>query len=165
MREVFSLSFYACACIGEMICSNVQAKHAFLAENVIIQEQGVSIAFSSFKHHKGSTPVTKIVQWASPDVCPAKLLRAYALKMEGPLFVWHNSTQVEAKEIMLCLQSCLLGAGEDTTGLSPHIFHIGAVSEVAGKRASESQLRMMARWKNNAYMKYVCHTHHMPAPQ
>ncbi len=51
--------------------------------------------------------------------------------MEGPLFVTQNSTQVEAKEVMLCLKSCLLGIGEDTKGLSPQNLRIGVVSEVA----------------------------------
>ncbi len=78
----------------------------------------------------------------------------------GPLFVWSNGAQVDTKEV-----SCLLGAGEASAGLSPHSFRIRAESEAAEKGASESQLRMMGRWKSNMYMKYMRQTHHMPGPR
>ncbi len=55
----------------------------------------------------------------------------------------------------LHLQQCLEMAGEDTTGLSPHNFCIGSVSEAEGKGASEAQLQMVGHWKSNPYMKYV----------
>ncbi len=71
MRVVFSLCFHACSRIGEMVSSNGLATHAILAQNVAIRGREVSITFSSFKHHKGSTPVTRTFQGATSDVCPA----------------------------------------------------------------------------------------------
>ncbi len=100
-----------------------------------IRGREVSITFSSFKHHKGSTPVTRMFQGATSDVCRAQLLRAYSLVRPGhwmgPLFVWSNDAQVDTKEVRLCFQSCLLGAR-----LSPHSFRIRAVSEAAEKGVS-----------------------------
>ncbi len=144
MRAVFSLCFHACARIGEMVCSNGLATHAILAQNVAIWWREVSITFSSFKHHKGSTPITRMFQGPTSDVCPAHLLRAYTLvrpgHRRGPLFVWSNGAQVDAKEVRLCLQSCLLGAGEASAGLSPHNFRTGAVSEAAEKGADDGKM-------------------------
>ncbi len=169
MRAVFSLCFHECARIVEMVCSNGLATNAILTQNVAIRRREMSITFSFFKHHKGSTPVTRTFQGATSDVCPAQLLRAYALVRPGhwraPLFVWSNGAQVDAKKVKLCLQSCLLGAGEASAELSPHSFRIGAVSELAEKGASESHLQMMGKWKSNVYMKYLRQTHHMPGPR
>ncbi len=85
MRAVFSLCFHVCARIGEMVCSNGLATHAILAQNVTIRGREVSITFSSFKHHKGSTTVIRTFQGATSDVCPAQLLRAYSLVRPRPL--------------------------------------------------------------------------------
>ncbi len=129
MRVIFSLCFHACARIEEMVCSNGIATQAILAQNIAIWGREVSITFSSFKHHKGSTPVTKTFQGATSDVCRAQLLRVYTLvrpgHCRGTLFVWSN----DAKEVSLCLQNCVLGAGEASAGLFPYSFRIGAVSE------------------------------------
>ncbi len=70
--------------------------------------------------------------------------------------------QVEEREVRLCLQCCLAMAREDAVGLSPHSFRIGAVSEAVGRGALEVQLRMMGRWRSNAYMRYVRPSPRMP---
>ncbi len=45
MREVFSLAFHACTCIGEKVTSNGRPQHAVLAQNVTIRAREVSIVF------------------------------------------------------------------------------------------------------------------------
>ncbi len=47
---------------------------------------------------------------------------------------------MEAREVRLCLQHCSAMAGEAAVGLLPHSFRIGAVSDAAGRGASEAQL-------------------------
>ncbi len=102
----------------------------------------------------------------SKEVCKARLLMEYAAIRPGiwtgPLFVWLSGRQVEASEVRLSLRRCLERAGEDTTALTPHSFHIGSVSEAADRIASDTQLRRMGRWRSNAYMRYVRPTQNMP---
>ncbi len=128
MRAVFSLAFHACARIGEMVSSNGQPKYSVLAQNVAVRASKVSIAFVSFKHHKGYAPETRILRGASPDVYPSVKLRDYAKhrpgQLTGPLFVGRSGKQVEGMEVRRSLQRCLAMAGEDPMGLSPHRFRI-----------------------------------------
>ncbi len=166
MRAIFSVAFHACARIGEMVCSNGQPKHAILAQNVCLGSDQVAVTFVSFKHHKGGTPVSRMLWATSKEVCPARLLTEYAAIRQGtwtgPLFVWRSGRQVEASEVRLSLRRCLERAGEDTTGLTPHSFRIGSVSKSADRGASDTQLRRMGRWRSNAYMRYVRPTQNMP---
>ncbi len=142
MRAVFSLAFHACARIWEMVSSNGQPQHAVLAQNVAFRAREVSIAFVSFKHHKGNVPEIRILCGASPDVCPSAMLRDYAKHRPGPwtgpMFVWKSGEQVEARDVRRCLQRCLAMAEEEAVGLSPHSFRIGAVCNAADRGASEA---------------------------
>ncbi len=84
-----------------------------------------------------------------------KLCQTETRDVDRTLFIWQSGTQVEAKEVELGMRQCLEASGKSPRGLSPHIFHIGVVSEAAKKGATEAQLRMMGRWRSNAYMRYV----------
>ncbi len=166
MRAVFSLAFHACTRIVEMVSFKGQSQHAVLVQNMVFRAREVSIAFVSFKHHKGNEPETRILQGASPDVCPSAMLRDYAkhrpVHWTGLLFVWKSGEQVEVREVRCCLPCCLAMAEEDAVDLSPHSFRIGAVSNAVARGASEGQLCMMGRWRSNAYMRYVRPSQRMP---
>ncbi len=166
MRVVFSLAFHACACIGETVSSNGQPQRAVMAQNMVIKEGQVLVTITSFKHHRGASPEMRVLQAASSDVCPATLLCEYAClkpgKWSGPLVIWKSGIQVAAKEVRRALHQCLQLVGIDTSGISPHSFQISSVLEAAQKGASEAQLRMMGRWKSNAYMRYIRPTQLMP---
>ncbi len=95
MRTVFSLVFHACAHIGDMVSSNGQPQHAILAQNVAIRASQVSVAFLSFKHHKGNAPETRILRGVSPDVCPSAMLRDYAKHRTGK---WTGSVFVTVRK-------------------------------------------------------------------
>ncbi len=126
-------------------------------------EQGkFPLLFVSFKHHKGSAMEIRILRGASPDVCPSAMLRVYAKhrpgQWTGPLFVWKSGEQVEAREPTTLLNDGRGGrSGPVTTR-----FRIGAVSNAAGRGASEAQLRMMGRWRSNTYMRFVRPSQRMP---
>ncbi len=166
MRAIFSMAFHACARIGEMACSNGQQQHAILAQNVCLGSDQVAATFVSFKHHRGVTPLTRMLLETCREVCPARLLTEYSTirpgTWSGPLFLWRSGRQVEASEVRLSLHRCLERAGEDTTGLTPHSFRIGSVSEATDRGASDTQVRRMGRWRSNAYMMYVRPTQNMP---
>ncbi len=81
---------------------------------------------------------------------------------QDPCLCGSHGKQVEAREVRFCLQHCLAMAGEDDVDLLPHNFRIGAVSEAAGRGASEAQLRMTGGWRSNAYMRYVRLSQRMP---
>ncbi len=97
--------------------------------------------------------------------CQAMLLRNYTKLRPG---AWMGapfslgSLEPKEKPKRLGLHQCLELASEPTTGLSPHSFSIGAMSEAARKGAAEAQLQMMGQWRSNAYMRYVRPTPHMP---
>ncbi len=167
MKAIFSIAFHACECIGEVVSSNGQPQHAILAQNVHCKDGRISVTFTSFTHHRGPMPETRVLQAANGEVYPARPVWAYSSlrpgEWSGPVFIWQSGVQVEAKEVRFHLQQCLEMVEEDPTGLSPHSFRIGSVSEAAGKVASEAQLRMMGCWKSYAYMKYVRPTQYMPS--
>ncbi len=133
MRTIFYMVFHACARIGEMVCSNGQPQHAIFAQNVVVVPGQVAVTFISFKHYRCGAPVIRVLQAASKEVCSSRLLMEYAAVRQGswtePLFMWRSGMPVEASEVRLSLRRCLEREGEETTGLTPHSFHIGSVSE------------------------------------
>ena len=167
MRAVFGITFHACARVGEMVTSNGQDQHAILAQHAQIKGDKVIISFVSFKHHKGNTPEVRVLHGLGQGVLPSTLLKEYAHirpgTWKGPLFIWRSGEQVTAREVRLGLQRCLKLSGVDPSGLSPHSFRIGAVSEAAGRGASEAQLRTMGRWRSNAYIGYTKPLQSMPS--
>ncbi len=78
MRAIFSLAFHACARIGEMVSSNRQPQLAVLAQNVHLEENQILITFTSFKHHKGCMPETRVLHASGTEACLVMLIRNYA---------------------------------------------------------------------------------------
>ncbi len=74
MRTIFSLAFHACDRIGDTVSSNRQPQHAVQAQNVHLGEGQISLTFTSFKHHRGNIPETRILQASGGEACLVKLL-------------------------------------------------------------------------------------------
>ena len=53
------------------------------------------------------------------------------------------------------LREAIQAAGIDPTGFSGHSFRSGAATTAANLGVSDAHIKMMGRWKSNAYQRYI----------
>ncbi len=163
LKSWFSLAFHICARVGELAVSNSNQNNVIRCNQVSLVKKGGQIVrvTVNFHHHKHKDPTDVAVRTVLPmkgPYCPISLLLDY-LKCRGskpgPLFVKGNHQPVKSSDISQALSSCLASLGLDPTHYGTHSFRIGGATEAAQKGASDAQLRLIGRWKSNAFLSYV----------
>ena len=89
------------------------------------------------------------------DLCPVAALLAWLIRRgnsPGPLFQFASGTR---DLFVKHLQEAIQVAGIDPTGFSGHSFRSGAATTAANLRVSDAHIKMMGRWKSNAYQRYI----------
>ena len=167
MGSIFALAFHACARVGELVLSNGNLSHVLKLDQVtMVKVQGkvteIHVSFDTYKHSRPGQPGYRTILPISGPVCPIKLLLAYlevrpkrSSDNRCPLFVWQSGEVVKSQEVCKALKTCLEHIGEDVAFYSPHGFRIGGATEAAKRGASDSELRMLGRWRSSAFLQYV----------
>ena len=117
----------------------------------------VKLIFHQFKHHYNQPPVSIILS-RQAGVCPVEnLLRYFPLRgsMPGPLFQHLNGVPVTRTEFDEWLARVIKHCGLDSTKYKGHSFRIGAASHAAACGYSDSQIRLLGRWKSDAFKRYI----------
>ena len=116
----------------------------------------VKLIFHQFKHHYNQPPVSIILS-RQAGVWPVEnLLRYFPLRgsMPGPLFQHLNGVPVTRTEFDEWLARVIKHCGLDSTKYKGHSFRIGAASHAAACGYSDSQIRLLGRWKSDAFKRY-----------
>ncbi len=128
-------------------------------ENITETHNSNTITFVSFKHNNKATPESRVLEWDGTTHCPVTLLKAYLQIRPGPqdghLFRHKNGSTMSASELGQILKRTLHLAGFDTSAITPHSLRIGATTTVVSQGASLSQLKLLGRWKSDAYKSYI----------
>lgn len=163
-RAMCSLAFYAFLRIGEITLvprhgSNPPLQLYQLTKllNPTGALVGFKVMFQNFKHNYNQRPFSVVIS-RQHHSCPVELLCNY-LAMRGtrpgPLFMTGDGLPISratfSNQLSLAIQLC---------GLSPsrykgHSFRIGAASHAADQGFSDAQIRLLGRWKSNAFHKYI----------
>lgn len=163
-RAMCSLAFYAFLRIGEITSVSkrdstppLQLYQITKLLNQAGDLVGFKVTFGDFKHNYNSRPFSIEVR-RQPHSCPVDLLATYlALRGSGsgPLFMTVDGLPISrahfSQQLSLAIQFC---------GLAPsrykgHSFRIGAASFAADQGFSDTQIRLLGRWKSNAFQKYI----------
>ena len=117
----------------------------------------MKLTYNDFKHNYNQRPFTLTINRQS-SCCPIHmLLECFALRGNhaDAIFITHGGIPVAQEVLARQLSAAIRLCGLDPVRCKGHSFRIGAASYATGKRMSDSQIRLMGRWKSNAFHKYV----------
>ncbi len=92
------------------------------------------------------------------DICPISAILPYLAKRGaryGPLFITADWTYLTRGIFASRLADALQEAGIDGKGYNTHSFRIGAATTANEKGISDVNIKMLGRWRSNAYQQYV----------
>jgi len=92
------------------------------------------------------------------DLCPVSAVLAWLTirgTSEGPLFLFESGSPLTRQALVSHLKRALVAAGINPQGYSGHSFRIVAATTAADKEIEDLQIKMLGRWKSNAYQRYI----------
>ena len=94
----------------------------------------------------------------STDICPVSAILPYlAIRGAriGPLFVLEDGSYLTRQRFATMVSSTLKHAGVNDKLYTTHSFRIGAATTAKEAGVSDVHIKMLGRWKSNAYQLYV----------
>ncbi len=82
-------------------------------------------------------------------------LKRQRWQQSTPLFTWKNANRVKANEISQALKMCLNYLNIDEKKYYTHSFRLGAATKSAMKAASDTELRLLRRWRSDSFLGYI----------
>ena len=118
---------------------------------------GFKIKFLNFKHSYNQPPFYLVISSQS-TFCPAKILLQFLSARgdsQGALFIQDDGSPVSRSWFSAQLSSAIKLCGLNPSVYKGHSFRIGAASHAAERGMSDTQIRILGRWKSNAFLKYI----------
>ena len=153
MRALILVAFRGFFRLGEL----VQRRGVQVVQLSGLQytEQGMSLTLPSSK--TTPSPVTVGVR-RMPFVCPVAAVQEFVEARgpsPGPLFAHADGSAFSHARVQVLLNVIFTACGMDPRRYKGHSFRIGAASEAARAGYSDAQIRLMGRWKSDAFRKYI----------
>ena len=92
------------------------------------------------------------------DLCPVAALLAWLTVRgisPGPLFSFASGASLTRAALVKHLREVIQAAGMDPRDFSGHSFRSGAATTANLQGISDANLKLLGRWKSNAYQRYV----------
>ena len=163
-KAMCNFAFHAFLRIGEITWSH--GKHAprplYLNQIKMLQDsQGIiralKIIFLNYKHNYNNSPFALEIPWKQTH-CPMQGLLDYLQirgDCSGPLFINADGSPVLRSQFQANLNLVLTFCHFDLQVYKGHSFRIGAATLAAQQGCSDAQIRIMGRWKSDAFKKYL----------
>ena len=163
LSAMCSLAFFAFLRIGELTITTSQHVNLIKITQLdrLVDKKGTVKALQrSLFQYKHSDPGQPFVIYIYPEnvCCPVQLLLEYISlrgNTPGPLFCWPDGRPISRAFFTEQLNAALKINNLDCSLYKAHSFRIGAASWAAAKGFSDSQIRLLGRWKSNAFLKYI----------
>ena len=94
----------------------------------------------------------------SNNVCPIKGILPYLAirgNQKGPLFVFEDGRSLTRQRFSSALASLLKQLHINTDHYNMHSFQIGAATSARQAKVPDTLIKMMGRWKSDAYQSYI----------
>ena len=158
LKAMFVVAFYGLMRVGEIALA--QHKNPVLQlHQVTLTPSSVTIKILHFKHHVSSHPFDIVLPaQANSLICPVKVLSQYLLVrgfQHGPLFSFRDGGVVPRSFFASRLNFCLNFIGLQPQLYHSHSFRIGAASHYASLGMSDSEIRLLGRWKSDSFKRYI----------
>ena len=162
-QAMCSIAFYAFLRVGEMTSTNRQGPRPLQIHQVVKLVNNsnsivsLKLTFQDFKHSYNQPPFSIVITRA-PTFCLVQLMLDYLTLRgykPGPLFMTSHGHPVSrtafTDQLSLALKFCELNP-ERYKG---HSFRIGAASHAADRGLSDTQIRVLGRWRSHAFHRYI----------
>ena len=163
-QAMCSLAFFGFLRIGEITADpgpNSPSPLQLCHVTKLLDSQGTTqafrITFCNFKHHYNERSFSLVIS-RQQVCCPVQLLSSYLSlrgNSTGPLFKAMDGSPISrtyfASQLSLAISLC----GLDPSRYKGHSFRIGAASHAAERGFSDAQIRLLGRWKSNAFHRYI----------
>lgn len=160
-QAMCSLAFHAFLRVGEMAVTNNNTSVLTIdnitklvnADNHVIS---LKVTFLNYKHSYNQSPFSIIID-RQESFCPVQLMLDYLAcrgSLPGSLFML-TGTPVSRQYFCDILSRAIKRCGLSPTRYKGHSFRIGAASHAAERGMSDSRIRVLGRWKSNAFLRYI----------
>ena len=158
LKALFHIAYHACLRVGEAVYSN-QQPHTLTMDHITISDgNSYTITFSSYKHSKSATPTLVMHKQHDAHHCPVTALRNYLLLRggaPGPIFIDKAGEPVARDGFAQHLKTCLQLAGLPAHKYNTHSLRIGRITQLALDRTTQTNIKIVGRWKSDAYLRYI----------
>ena len=92
------------------------------------------------------------------DLCPVAAVLTFLTRRgagPGPMFKFHDGSPLTRCRLVTEVQRALETAGVDYKRYTGHSFRSGAATTAARRGIEETTIKMLGRWKSNAYQLYI----------
>ena len=158
-KSMFLLAFYAFLRIGEITSGQtISNKNLISFKQIFIEKDKITIKFLSYKHHMGKPFLLTIYSAHDSNYCPVKCLHDYVSirgAQDGPLFCYVPDIPVSRIKFATVLKNSLGFSHHQFGKITCHSFRIGMASHCADIGMSDSKIRLLGRWKSDAFKSYI----------
>lgn len=162
-KAMCALAFFAFLRVGEMTMTSKNTASILQLRNLtkLVDSKncvcGLKLTFGNYKHSYNQTPFSITIS-RQQQFCPVDIILDYLQirgSQPGTLFITLSGGIVSRDTFCNCLASALKYCNLDSSRYKGHSFRIGAASHAAEKGMSDLQIRLLGRWKSNAFLKYI----------
>lgn len=161
-KAMCGLAFFAFLRVGEITVTSDSADVLQLNQitkfvDAMGNTQALNVTFYKFKHHYNHRPISIRVA-RRDDLCPVALISAYLEirgNSDGPLFRTLDGRPITRTVFTAFMRNVVTQCGLDPNQYKGHSFRIGAASHAAECGHTDAQIRLMGRWKSDAFKKYI----------
>lgn len=159
-QAMCSTAFFAFLRIGEITFPStcpppIQIHHLTKLVNEVYEVLGFKIKFVNFKHSYNQPPFYLVISPQS-NSCPVKIFIQFLIARgdsQGAIFIQDDGCPVSRSWFSNQLSSVIKLCGLNPSVYKGHSFCIGAASHAAEPGMSNAQIRILGRWKSNAFLK------------
>ena len=162
-QAMCSIAFHAFLRVGEMTSTTGLGPRPLQIHQVVqlVNDSNtivsLKIVFEDFKHSYNQPPSSLVINRV-PIFCPVQFMLDYlALRgnKPGPLFITLHGHPVSRANFTDQLSLAIKFCGLNPARYKGHSFRIGAASHAADRGLSDAQIRVLGRWKSNAFHRYI----------
>lgn len=163
-QAMCSLAFFAFLRIGEITVTRGPPDSHILQTNQLFKVLGpdkqivsLKVVFNNFKHHYNQPPLSITIS-KQHAVCPVQLMLEYLAvrgSHPGTLFITSEGNPVSRSQFSKLLNSCIKACSLDPSRYKGHSFRIGAATYAAQQGFSDAKIRVLGRWKSDAFKRYI----------
>ena len=158
LRAMFTTAFFGLLRVGEMTSDSSNQVSLHLHQLSFHTHHAV-LTIHKFKHNASNNPFHIVLKRQNDlDLCPLQALRLYIASRgsaKGPLFCFQNLHPVSRNFFISKLNYILKLCGLSPLLYKSHSFRIGAASFYASIGLSDEQIRLLGRWRSNAFRRYI----------
>ena len=156
LRALYLTMFHGFLRVGEAT-SKSSAASPIQYSDPTVNSQGAVVILRQFKHSKMPHRV-ELMRDKEVSICPVRALEDFTYLrggVDGALFSTPGGKPYATSTARDDLPSVLSFCGLDTKRYKSHSFRIGAASDAALRGFSDVQIRLMGRWRSDAFRQYI----------